>query len=357
MQMTITEVKMGIRELIIYAQVIRRRWKPVAGLFLGTMVTLIIISLFAPRVYLASARLQVIAPSPGTITLYGGFRSGGFRDEIAYTQSTFIGILKGRVVARRTIEAIDTRLNSEELQERTEITVDSDFIKLMVIGDTPDEAAQLTNGLAAEALAYYGELLARSSGASREFISRQLELARQDLDRAQAALMQFKIENKIGSLDDDISQQTSLIRSLRRSHDDAMANNNITKANAYNALIAQRERELQALLNLSAQYQALQMAVAQASNTYDYLLSKEAEAKITENQIRNVNFIQVVEPADPPRRPISTFSKSILALGGVLSLVLGVAVAFIWEYIETSGVWQEETNSDFPALQQPAKIN
>jgi uncharacterized protein involved in exopolysaccharide biosynthesis len=348
---------MVIRELVLYIQVIKRRWKPIVGLFLGTMITLVILSIFAPHVYLASAQLQVIAPPPGAVTLYSGFRSGGFRDEIAYTQNTFNEILTGRVVAGRTVEAVDTHLSVEELQERTEVVVESDFIKLTVTGDTPDEAAQLTNGLAAEALAYYGELLARSSGTSTEFISAQLELARQDLDRAQMALMQFKIESKIGSLDDDISQQTSFIRSLRRSRDDAIASNDITKANAYDVLIAQREQELQTLLNLSAQYQALQMAVAQASSTYDYLLDKEAEAKITENQTRNVSFIQVVEPASPPHRSTSTFSKAILALGGVLSLVLGVTVAFIWEYMETSRVWSEETNSDFLPERRPARVN
>jgi uncharacterized protein involved in exopolysaccharide biosynthesis len=215
----------------------------------------------------------------------------------------------------------------------------------------------LANGLAAEARAYYGELLARSSGASREFISVQLELARQELDRAQMALMQFKIENKVGSLESDIGQQTSFIRSLRLSRDNAMADNNIAKANAYDVLIAQREQELQTLLNLSARYQALQMAVAQASSTYDLLLGKQAEAKITENQIRNVNFILVVEPAEPPRRSTSTFSKAILALGGVLSLVLGVAVAFVWEYIETSDISQEKASSDLEFQQHLAKVN
>lgn len=349
---------MGIQEFIIYAQVIKRRWKPIVGLFLGTMVTLIIISILAPRVYVASARLQVIAPSPGTITLYGGFRSDGFREEVAYTKGTFIEVLSSKVVARRILEVVDTRLDLEGLQERTEIEVEpkSDFINVTVTADQPDEAAQLANGLTAEALAYYGELIARSSGASREFISAQLELARQDLDRAQMALMQFKIENKIGSLDDDISQQTSFIRSLRRSRDDAMASNDITRANAYDVLIVQREQELQTLLNLSAQYQALQMAVAQASSTYDYLLGKEAEAKITENQIRNVSFIQVIEPAEPPNESISAFSKSILALGGVLSLVLGLAVAFTWEYIETSGIQHEAVNDDVAPQRQLTNV-
>lgn len=359
---------MGIREFITYVQVLKRRWKPIAGLFLGTTITLIIISIMAPRVYRTEARLQVIAPSPGMITLYGGFRTGGFRDEVAYTRDTFIEILMSRVVARRTVEEIHTHLNAEELQERTEVEVESDFIKLTVTADTADEAAQLANGLAAQALTYYGELLARSSGASSEFINAQLELARQDMDRAQTALMQFKIENKIGSLDDDISQQTGLLRSLRFSRDSALADNDVAKANAYDVLVAQREQELQALLNLSARYQALQMAVAQASSTYDYLLSKEAEAKITENQISNVSFIQVVEPAEPPRRSTSSFSISLLALGGVLSLVLGVTVAFTWEYVETSGVLQEEakddlipqqqpTNDGFILQQQPVKVN
>lgn len=347
---------MGIRELIIYMQVIKRRWKPIIGLFLGTMSTLAIISIVAPRVYIASARLQVVAPPPGAITLYGVFRSGGFRDEIAYTQNAFVEILRSTVVARRVLEATDISLGAEELQDGTEVAVESDFIKLTVTADGPDKAAQLANGLSTEALAYYGELLARSSEMSKEFISAQLDLARQELDRAQTALMQFKIENKIGSLDDDISQQTNLVRALNRSRDDAIASGDFAKADSYDELIAQRERELQALLSLSAQYQALQSAVVQASTTYDYLLSKEAEAKITENQTRNVSFILVVEPASPPRRSTSTISASILALGAVLSLILGVAVAFVWEYIESSDIRWEEKQGDV-SQQQPVCVN
>ena len=354
---------MGIREFITYAQVLRRRWKPIVGLFLGTMVTLLALYILSPRVYIASSRLQVISPSPGAVTLYSGLRSSGFRDEIAFTQNTFIEILKGRTVARRALETIEPGLSgakleerTDDLQERTEIEVESDFIVLTVAGDSPDRAAQLVNELADAALVYYGELLARSSGASREFVGAQLEIARQDLDRAQMTLMQFKIENKIGSLDDGISQQTNFIRSLRLSRDTAMANNDSTKANAYDVLIAQREQELQKLLNLSAQYQALESEVAQASSTYDYLLSKEAEAKITENQISNVSFILVVEPATPPRDSTSTFSTAILALGAVLSLVAGLAVAFAWEYVETSGIRQEETQNESQPQQQPARV-
>jgi uncharacterized protein involved in exopolysaccharide biosynthesis len=347
----------GIREFIIYAQVIRRRWKPIVGLFLGTMITLIALSILAPRVYVASTRLQVIAPPPGAVTLYSGFRSGGFRDEIAYTQNAFIEILQSKIVARRVVEAIGGSLSEEELQDSTEIALESDFIKVTVTAEEADEAAQLSNGLASEALDYYGEILAQSSAMSREFVSAQLELARQELDRAQTDLMRFKIENKIGLLDNDISQQTNLIRSLRRSRDDAIASNDTAKANAYETLVAEREQELQVLLNLSAEYQALQSAVAQAASTYDYLLSKEAEAKITENQIRNISFILVVEPATPPRRSTSSFSKTILALGAVLSLVLGVTVAFVWEYVETSDIRREETCNDSLPQQQPACVN
>jgi uncharacterized protein involved in exopolysaccharide biosynthesis len=349
---------MGIQEFIIYAQLIRRRWKPIVGLVLGTMVTLVCLYIFAPRVYLASARLHVIASPPSVTTLYGGFHSDGFREEVAYTQGTFVEILKSRIVAQRTIEATGAPLSVEELQERTEIEIESDFIKLTITDDsTADEAAQLTNELAAEALAYYGELLATSSDASGRFVSAQLELARQELDRAQTNLMRFKIENKVGSLDDDVYQQTSLIRSLNYAHDDALASNDTAKANTYAALIAQRERELQSLLNLGAEYQALETAVAQASDTYSYLLDKEAEAKITENQIRNVSFILMVEPATPPRQSTSSFSTSILVLGGALSLVLGVAIAFVWEYIEANSIRQEGAQADSLPQQQPTYVD
>lgn len=342
---------MGLRELIKYVKIIKRRWIPIVVLFLTTMVTLIVISYFSPRVFVASARFQVIAPSPGTVTLYGGYRGGAFRDEIAYTQNTFIEILKSRGVARRTVEAVDTQLSVDELQTRTEVIVESDFVNFQVAGDESEEAALLANTLFDKALVYYGELLARSSEASGEFIANQLEQARQELDQTQTALMQFKIENKLGSLEGDISQQTNLIRSLRLARDEAMANNDITKANAYDVLIEQREQELQNLLNLSARYQTLQTAVEQATTNHDFLLGKETEAKIAENQTRNVNFIQVLEPADPPSKSISSFSNSIFILGAVLSLVLGIAVAFIWEYIATTPSWHEETPHDLSAHQ------
>jgi uncharacterized protein involved in exopolysaccharide biosynthesis len=318
----------------------------------------------APRVYLASTRLQVISPPPGAVTLYGGFRSGGFRDEIEYTQSAFVEILTSNVVARRTIEATDTRLSDEgleeridELRERTKAEVESDFIKVTVTGDNAEEAAQVANSLATEGLAYYGELLGQSSRISKAFISAELELARKELDQAQTDLMRFKIENKVGSLDDDISQQTGLIRSLRLSRDEAAAKNETDRANTYDALIARREQDLQTLLNLSAEYHALQSAVEQASSTYDYLLGKEAEATITENQIRNISFILVVEPATPPRRSTSSFSKNILALGGVLSLALGLAIAFAWEYFDASDARENETHSDSQPQRQPARVH
>jgi uncharacterized protein involved in exopolysaccharide biosynthesis len=169
--------------------------------------------------------------------------------------------------------------------------------------------------------------------------------------------MQFKIENKISTLEDGISQQTGLIRALRLSRDNAMADNAIAKANAYDVLIAQREQELQNLLNLSAQYQLLEAAVKRAENTYEFLLSKEADARIAENQLSSVNFIQLVEPADPPDNSISTFKNSLFILGVVLSLALGIAVAFVWEYIESGKVQEEETQDDFLSQQQPVNIN
>jgi uncharacterized protein involved in exopolysaccharide biosynthesis len=88
-------------------------------------------------------------------------------------------------------------------------------------------------------------------------------------------------------------------------------------------------------VSLSTEYSSLVTALNLARETYNLLLSKETEAKIKENQVLNVGFIQIISPAQLPRNAISPFSPKIILLSGVLSLILGVMLAFVWEYAET----------------------
>ena len=76
-------------------------------------------------------------------------------------------------------------------------------------------------------------------------------------------------------------------------------------------------------------------AVRQADTLYNYLLDKETEAKLKENEALHLSFVQVLGPARPPSHPLPPINFKILALGAVISLILGVGLAFLWEYLET----------------------
>ena len=97
--------------------------------------------------------------------------------------------------------------------------------------------------------------------------------------------------------------------------------------------------ELQNLLVLRPQYTALKAATSQARGTYDMLLDRQTQAKLKENEIENVGFISVLGPARKPSQPVP-FSPKMALLGAAVSLVVGVLLAFGWEYLETQNVFE-----------------
>ena len=118
--------------------------------------------------------------------------------------------------------------------------------------------------------------------------------------------------------------------------DDARAAEDLAEAASYDGLIAQREAELQDLVRLSIEYDALEANVEQARETYDFLLEKQTEAKLTENEVMAVGYIQVLGEAHPPAGPVSRYNYKLLAMGLIVSLAVGVVMAFVWAFIESA---------------------
>jgi len=169
----------------------------------------------------------------------------------------------------------------------------------------------------------------------------------QQLDQAEQELIAFKIEHKVGGLDGLIASQQGLIRSLNLERDQALATGQTSVAAAYDRLIAEREAELQQLIGLSTTYTQLERTVDQLQGTYGLLLEKETEAQLKENEILNVSFIQVIGEARVPSKPKPPIRWSTVALGGVVSLITGIMIAFVWEYVERGQ--QPELTSTTPA--------
>jgi uncharacterized protein involved in exopolysaccharide biosynthesis len=125
------------------------------------------------------------------------------------------------------------------------------------------------------------------------------------------------------------------VLSLLIARDNALAKGDTQQVANYDTIIAERQRQFQDLVSLSTEYESRATDVNLARQTYNLLLSKEAEAKIKENQILNGGYIQVISPARLPNKAISPFSPKILLLSGVVSLVVGVMLAFLLDYVGT----------------------
>ena len=326
---------MSFQELLAYLAILRRRWWLVAITVIATIGTIGVVSYTRPPMYRARVSFMVVRPLLGDVSLYE-LRAPTSREALNYTRANFLEILRGSVVAWRTVEETGVKMRGSELQKQVSIqeSKDSEMITLIVTARKPKEAALLANGLIETALKYYGELQATPATNSRQFIQQQLDIASEELRQAQQRLTQFQIENNIGSLDTEITSQQSLIRALRLQRDQAEAEGKLTEVATYERLIAQHERELQRLVSLNTEYVKLKAEVSRAQSVYNLLLDKLTEATLKENEILNTSFVQIVEPASPPRRPISPLSPKIVVVGAIASTVLGIALAFLLEYVE-----------------------
>ena len=59
------------------------------------------------------------------------------------------------------------------------------------------------------------------------------------------------------------------------------------------------------------------------------------------NQIRELESVQIINPALPPQRPVSVISPKIIVLGAVVSFMAGVLLTFLLEYLEVSGTFRD----------------
>jgi uncharacterized protein involved in exopolysaccharide biosynthesis len=167
-----------------------------------------------------------------------------------------------------------------------------------------------------------------------------LEIVQEDLHTAETDLIQFQITNKIGSLSNAIDNQYKLVGSLQLQGDLAKAKGDTLQAQAIDQIILEREAEFQNLVGISAEYNNLNDHVAQTRSTYEFLLNRRVEARIKESQILEVGYVQIITPAKPPQKPVTAISSKVIVLGAVVSVLAGILLTFLLEYLKISGTFR-----------------
>ena len=334
---------METREMGLYLNVVRKWWWVIALLVGVTVGTMLAIAFLTEIQYEATVTVQVSAPPPQEVPLYSEFGRQALNDGIQQTRSSLNEFLLEGDVPYRTLEALpETLMNDNELRER--ITIDlpdnSQLMRISVRAADPETAALLANTVVELGLQRYGELQAQPTANTREFIERELEVARAELDATEAALMQFQINNRMGTLNRVIEKQYDLLRSLNLEYDLARVNGDLVKAQAIEKISFEREAELQDLIGLSAEYNELADSVERARNNFNFLLDRKTEAQIKENQLLDLGSVQIITAARPPRRPVAAIGNNIIVLGAVVSFLAGVLLTFLLEYLEISGAFK-----------------
>jgi uncharacterized protein involved in exopolysaccharide biosynthesis len=283
--------------------------------------------------------MQISAPPPQEVPLYSTIGRQALQDEISQTQSGISELLLEGDIPYRTIQSLpDLAMTGQELRQRIKIEVpkNTSLMHVSVKAPDPELSALLTNALVETGLEQYAMFAARSTTITRQFIEEQLDAAQKEYESAELELTQFQVINKIGDLSTAINEHYDLIGTLRIQMDQAEIQGRTDERQALEQLISRREAELQNLIGLSLEYHILVDRVNRARDTYSFMLDRRTEAQIKENQILDLGSVQVITPARPPLEPTPPLDPKIVALGTIVSLLVGFFAAFMLEYATLS---------------------
>ena len=339
-------------ELIDLLRVVRRWLWLILVIVVVTELALWVGTRSAEPVYTAVTRLQISTPQREDVATYDQYRYANVRDEITVAINNFMELLQSDEVHERTSNRLGLTEKDSLYTLDPKRASDADFINVTVEARTPELAAEIANTHVDIAIAYYGELRAKSTKAEKSLFAEQLHVAEEELRVAENALADFRRENGIYSLESQMTTQQRLLEQLQLERDQRLLEQAITVVPTTNSsttvttsatpvidlvgevdkLIAQRKRELDEYTALAPQYNILVQNVEQAREEYQYLLGKYTEAELKVTAVQAANFIQVIKPAYAPVGSESNWPKlAVLALAG--SLGLSVMLAFLLQYI------------------------
>ncbi len=327
---------MSMQEITEYLRIWRRRWWVFVVLVGATVGGILLTAFTSPARYEATTKFIVNTPPAAQVALYPAFDSPNQNQQIAATRSAFMEALQNPAVIRAALAQLNS--SADPAQVRHNLTVEqpinSQLVNVSVRAASPEEAAAIANALVEAGRVYFGQLQAVPAAQAREFISAQVKDAAQRLAAANTALAAYKQAHQINDLPSEIQAQRDIITRLTIASSEALVSGDTARAAAYERLIATHTAELQRLTVLSDNYALLREDIASARDYYRFLVDKETEAVLKENELLRAGFIQVVETAYAADAPVLPVDVRVLVLGLLASLVVSAMVAFFLDYQE-----------------------
>jgi polysaccharide biosynthesis transport protein len=138
----------------------------------------------------------------------------------------------------------------------------------------------------------------------------------------------LKIQSQIDEITQKIKEETTrLVASLESEYNALKA-----REAAMGAAVNQYRDEVQGLAKKEIQFGILKREADSNQQLYDLLLKRLKETGLSQGL--DTNNVRIVDPAVVPVRPIRPRPVLNLAIGAVIGMVFGVAVAFFIEYMD-----------------------
>ena len=359
-------------EILTYLRIIRKRWWLIVLLFVATMAVVLYSSVREKPVYRAYVKLQVIAAESQEVSLFSTTRAVGTEEATVAVQVQFDAALHSYYVAWQTINDLNLGISAAELLDGVSVTAEEEFLHVTFTADNPMAVEAIATRHVENAFKYYAQLRAKSATVSLQFIQEQLSDQEKALATAQGELLTFKVTHNLDSLPREITAIQDQLRQLNLERAKLVGERERTEAVAtkyreeaakadpknspvdyttaaireeisvagiraveaqYDELIAEQKVRLEELLNLTTDYEALVRTASRIESNYNFLADKENEARLKQTQANNVSFIQIVEPARMPDQPAPSRTPKLLAVGALLSLIAGIILAFVLEFL------------------------
>lgn len=374
----------------VYLSALKRRFWVILLLLAATMAVVLGRAAMTPPAYRSSTVLQVIPLEPEEVPLYTRQSTVSSGDAIELILFQFGSLVKSSRMAQRTLADTGVNMTAGELVDGIRVDRDpsGDLMTISVTANSPEEAEKLLETHVELSLKEFRASRALPSEASGKFLETELAKADRDLQAARDAVLQFKLDNRMDSLDRQVLAEEQTLRDLRAGERSAsidvkrieativaleeqlkaaqaaaaaapekspaaeaaanqvlllqqqIAGRRVELASqkaaqdAIAPLVAERETSLASLITLGGQYQALQDVESERVETRDFLGAKVREARLKLAQSSNIGYLQVVNAATTPRSQLPTQTVRAALLGAVLAVVAGIVLVFVLEAVE-----------------------
>lgn len=210
-------------------RIIHKRCRLILATFLVTVLVVALTSFLIPPTYQGEATLRIKQSKNLNNSLLA--EDVGSDSAVQKLLSTYAEIMRSRTVIDRVIVKTNLRnVNYEQMVRRISIEPikDTEILKVKVRDKNGERAMILTNTLVDNFLNRISKLARSEESSVGDFIDRYLVSAKQNLDKAERALENFKREKRIVSPENETKALVDRLLSMNR----LRAENNITLAAA-----------------------------------------------------------------------------------------------------------------------------